>query len=100
MPRLRIEGGTLDGTFVPIPPGRLVIGRSADCDVRVPDPQVSRYHCAIVQEGDILRVSDLGSKQGTRLNGQLVRLGHRRLRHGDSISVADYVFHVEFVDFE
>ena len=98
MPRLRIEGGSLDGTIVPLPEGRLLIGRSEDCDLRLRDPQVSRYHCAIVREGDIVRVSDLASKRGTRVNGRAIGLYHIRLEHGDQLRVVNAVLHVEFDD--
>ncbi|MDB4963585.1 MAG: Response regulator of zinc sigma-54-dependent two-component system [Myxococcales bacterium] len=46
-------------------PPRILIGQSAACDVRLADPQVSRRHAAIELDGERLRVTDLGSTNGT-----------------------------------
>lgn len=49
-----------------------LIGRKPDCDVIIPDGTVSSYHCNIILETNCVRVVDLGSTNGTRVNGQLV----------------------------
>src|SRR4051812_17685043 len=53
---------------------RVVLGRSADCDVEVLDGRVSRQHCAITLDGEEARLEDLGSANGTFVNGQRARL--------------------------
>src|SRR5437762_10970542 len=52
--------------------GRLIIGRCPDCDIAVRDILLSRRHCAIDQIGDHWVLVDLGSKNGTRVNGEAI----------------------------
>jgi len=49
-----------------------LVGRKSDCDVVIPDSTVSSYHCNIVLESNCVRVIDLGSTNGTRINGVLI----------------------------
>lgn len=64
---------------------RLVIGRLVECEITLTDANVSRRHAAFVREGDGWAIEDLGSTNGTRLNGEPVR--HARLRDGDVVEV-------------
>ena len=50
----------------------LTIGRGDECNVRIPAASVSRKHCELVVEDDRLRVKDLGSANGTYVNGDRV----------------------------
>jgi FHA domain-containing protein len=78
---------TVDGRVVPISSDRIVVGRSRECDVRVDDGNVSRRHFEIVHEGPTTWVVvDLGSTNGTEVNGRKVerRTG---LDDGDRITV-------------
>jgi FHA domain-containing protein len=63
--------------------GRLAIGRSRDCDIRLTDPNVSRRHAEVRQEGSSFFVVDLDSTNGTEVNGRRVR--RARLEDGDMI---------------
>lgn len=65
----------------------LVIGRDASCDVVIPDRQVSRRHARITKSGAIVMLEDLGSKNGTYLNGQPLT-EPRQLVEADEITVA------------
>ena len=67
-----------------------VIGRREDCDLRIPLGDVSRKHCRVVRDGEILKIEDLGSSNGTYLNGQ--RVQEALLSPGDSIQVGPVVF--------
>ena len=51
----------------------LVIGRSIACDLTLSDPTVSRWHAELVREGERWVVRDMGSTNGTRVNGWRVR---------------------------
>ncbi len=53
----------------PVADGRYTVGRSLEADVRIDDPALSRFHLSIEVAGPLLRVSDLGSSNGTRLRG-------------------------------
>jgi pSer/pThr/pTyr-binding forkhead associated (FHA) protein len=67
-----------------------VIGRREDCDLRIPLGDVSRKHCRIVRDGDMLKLEDLGSSNGTFLNAH--RVQEALLSPGDSIQVGPVVF--------
>jgi FHA domain-containing protein len=64
---------------------RSVLGRSRDADVQIDDPNVSRRHAEIVQEGSTYWLVDLGSTNGTEVNGR--RQKRAKLRQGDKITV-------------
>ncbi len=63
----------------------LTIGRLPSCDIPVPDPNVSRKHAEIRPSGAGYVVVDLGSTNGTRVNGGTVN--ERKLTDGDVIAV-------------
>lgn len=67
---------------------QLVIGRSARADISVSDPSLSRSHAELCHEGDSWIVKDLGSRNGTRVNGKLIA-EDTLLDFGDVISVGD-----------
>jgi hypothetical protein len=83
---------TLDGRTHPITSTPFVIGRSRECDLTVTDGNASRRHAEIVLEGDTYHVADLGSTNGTELNGR--RISREELAEGDRITVGgtDLVF--------
>jgi hypothetical protein len=80
--------GTLvlpDGSRVEVGDDPIVIGRLPGCDVVLDDPNVSRRHAEVRREDGAFLVADLGSTNGTRVNGALVR--ERRLADGDRITL-------------
>lgn len=87
-PLLVIYKGALSGTRWTVSDKVITLGRAQDCDIVLPERQVSRYHARIEQDesGYILR--DLGSKNGTYVNGEAVRGQPYRLRDGDEIELA------------
>jgi hypothetical protein len=74
----------------------LSIGRSDECDIALPDRQVSRYHARVFWQGDGYLVEDLGSKNGTHVNGQEVS-EPTPLHDGDELQIA-LRFKLAFVD--
>ena len=74
--------------------GSCVLGRSADASIQVPDPSISRRHAMIRQQSDGFYFFDLGSFNGSYLNGTRVTT-HRKLNHGDRIALGDQVFRFE-----
>lgn len=70
---------------------QLIIGRSPDCDVVVDDPAVSSKHAAILWDGRSGVLRELGSSNGTFLNG--LKLGSKAaLRSGDQLAFGDSHF--------
>jgi hypothetical protein len=67
--------------------GRSVLGRSRDVDVQIEDPNVSRRHAEIVQEGSVYWLVDLGSTNGTEVDGR--RVQRARLADGSRFTVGD-----------
>ncbi|HQC64945.1 MAG TPA: FHA domain-containing protein, partial [Anaerolineaceae bacterium] len=65
----------------------LLIGRDAACDVVIPDRQVSRQHARITKTGAVVMLEDLGSKNGTYLNGKPLT-EPKQLTEADEITVA------------
>ena len=76
---------TVNGTRYEVDKQRVVIGRSTDCDIRLADPNVSRRHAELRQEGASYWIVDLDSTNGTEVNGR--RLRRAKLEHGDRITL-------------
>ena len=74
---------------------QLVIGRSRDCDIQLADPNVSRRHAELRQEGASYWIVDLESTNGIEVNGR--RLKRAKLEDGDRVTLGstDIVFHRE-----
>lgn len=73
------------------------IGRATDNAVIVAHDGVSRRHAMIVREGDLFRLSDIGSRNGTYLNGKPLRAS-AILAHRDLIGLGEPNPHLRFVD--
>jgi ABC-type multidrug transport system ATPase subunit/pSer/pThr/pTyr-binding forkhead associated (FHA) protein len=67
---------------------RLTIGRDAANDLVLSDPNVSRFHAEVIVSGDGAEVVDLGSRNGTRVDGRLVE--RAPLERGASIGIGPY----------
>ena len=63
--------------------GENVIGRERDMPIRINEHSISRRHARIIVAGDEITLEDLGSKNGTSLQGK--RIHHAQLKHGDII---------------
>lgn len=71
--------------------GRILIGRTEDCEVELPSRSVSRSHAEITSEDEDYFLTDLNSGNGTGLNGKKVRAGEKHLlRSGDLIRIEEY----------
>ncbi|MBX3161530.1 MAG: sigma 54-interacting transcriptional regulator [Deltaproteobacteria bacterium] len=64
----------------------VTFGRSRGATIHVDTEKVSRLHAKVRRTGDGIEVEDLGSRNGTRVNGELIK-GARRLASGDEISI-------------
>jgi pSer/pThr/pTyr-binding forkhead associated (FHA) protein len=81
------------GDSVELPVGETVIGRDLSCALRFNDPAVSRRHVRFIRRADEVFVEDLGSSNGTLLNGCMVA-GALRIVDGDTVSVGSRVLTV------
>ena len=74
------------GTDILVDGCPVLVGRDPRCDVRLDSIRVSRLHCCLAVADGELVVRDLGSANGSWINGRRVELG--RLRPGDELSIA------------
>jgi predicted component of type VI protein secretion system len=106
MPRKRynlrpaVVGPTMRAQLIPLDGGEPIeivkdmtlVGRKEDCDLRLDHKSVSKLHCVIVKTDGLLLLRDLGSTNGTRVNGQRVR--RAALLPNDQVMVASFKFRV------
>ena len=87
IPMLLIKEGELAGQDWPLNKDVIMIGRGADCDVHLSERAVSRLHARIERRNQGYLLLDLGSKNGTHVNGQEIRDPYL-LQDGDEIQIA------------
>ena len=83
MPRLIITKGDDKGKVFELHEGRNPVGRGPHNPICIPDPSVSTNHAELIYEGDRIVLRDLGSTNGTRVNGQ--KTTENELKNGDEI---------------
>jgi len=86
-PRLIGVAGPLQGTVFALDPGRVTVGRDSSNEIWAADSFLSRRHCTLKSTGTEFSIQDLGSHNGTRVNG--IPIKDHKLAHGDQISVGD-----------
>lgn len=84
---------TADGRRIPVADRPVVIGRLSTCDIPLGDPQVSRRHAEVRRDAEGFCLSDLGSTNGTVVNGAPVR--ERRLADGDEVRIGSATIRFE-----
>ena len=93
--RLVIERGRTRSRVVRLTSHETFIGRQKGCGVRIPSAEVSRRHCALRLADGYLTVQDLGSINGTFVNGMRV-VNQEVVRPGDHLEVGPVRFIVEY----
>jgi pSer/pThr/pTyr-binding forkhead associated (FHA) protein len=88
--KLLIVQGRPHGQSLYFPSGEFVIGRGTECHVRPNSSWVSRQHCMLCVGDNIVHLRDLGSRNGTLVNGARI-IGERRLAHGDRVQLGPLV---------
>lgn len=83
--------GNLSRREFPVTKARVVIGRINSCDLRIPLSSVSRKHCELKVVRGSVKVNDLGSSNGTYVNGSRIR-GETSLHPGDRVQVGPIIF--------
>ncbi len=85
-PLLIAQSGPLEGQRWLIS-DKMIIGRDSTCDIVISDRQVSRHHIRLTPTTDGILLEDLGSKNGTHINGELMRES-KVLQDADNIQIA------------
>ena len=78
-----------------LPAGAVVLGRAAECEIRLDDDTISRQHAELSADAAGVSVRDLGSSNGVQVNG--VRVGHARLAADDIVRFGAVAFRVAAV---
>ena len=96
---LRFISGKYQGGEFPLRPNReIIIGRSSDLDMVLVEDMVSRKHAKITTDDHVVTIQDLGSTNGTFVNGEKVRKAD--LKDGDRILIGTSIIKIVFVDGE
>lgn len=96
---LRFISGKYQGGEYPLEEGRqIVIGRSSDLDMVLVEEMVSRRHAQISMNGGVISIEDLGSTNGTFVNGEKIQ--RATLREGDRVLVGTSILKVVSVPLE
>jgi hypothetical protein len=93
--RLRVVRGPYSDETIQVLPGKLLIGRETDCRLRLDSKSVSAHHCVLMLDEYTLRIRDLGSTNGTLVNG--IRIGKHEsiLLHDDTVSIDNLTFPID-----
>jgi DNA-binding response OmpR family regulator len=87
VPILIAQSGPASGQRWPLVKETITIGRGTECDIVIPDRQISRVHARLTRREEGFELEDLGSKNGTHVNGAPLE-GPALLQDGDLIQVA------------
>jgi pSer/pThr/pTyr-binding forkhead associated (FHA) protein len=93
--KLKVLRGASAGKEIVVRTTKFLIGRSEDCHLRANSDALSRRHCAILVDERDVKVRDLGSRNGTFVNGVAIE-GDQRLQMGDQLRVGPLEFLVTY----
>lgn len=82
------------GDPIPLLQPVLTVGRRESCDIVLRFPNVSGIHCQLSLAEGFWHVKDLGSSNGTKVNG--TRVSEQRLDPGDTLSVAKHIYEIMY----
>jgi len=83
---LKVIGGKNDGKLIEFRGSKFLVGREQDCHLRPNSDLVSRHHCVFTVDDYALRLRDLGSTNGTLVNGRRIK-GETVLTPGDVVKI-------------
>lgn len=90
---LKVVGGKQHGSLIPLQTKKFLVGREQDCQLRPSSESVSRHHCVFTVDDFGVRLRDLGSTNGTFVNGHRVQ-GQVILQPGDRILIGKLEFEI------
>ena len=85
MDKIIVVEGQAKGTSYPLNENEITIGRARECQIRLPEIDVSRQHLKLQRQGESWMLVDVGSKHGVHVNGE--NTPNRLLKNGDKIRV-------------
>lgn len=91
--KLIVLAGAKEGLEIPLRKDKFLIGRAKECALRAGSEAISRRHCAIIQRETGFTVRDLGSRNGTEVNGEKIST-EVPLKPGDELRVGPLHFRV------
>lgn len=95
MYKLVVVGGKLRGQEFILKDGENVLGRDSACDVHFPVEGVSKRHMSITVADDVVYITDLGSANGTFLNGRIIKKATTKT--GDKVGLPNSILQVVYV---
>ncbi len=90
---LQVVRGRSAATTLRLAPGVTSVGRHDDCLIRIKSSQVSRKHCELFEVDGKLQVRDLGSANGTYVNGKRIS-GSKQINPGDELTVGSVTLRI------
>lgn len=92
--RLVVESGENEGMIFPLSETVISVGRGPENSIQIIDSHMSRNHSLLIMNEGAWFLRDLGSKNGTQLNGQLIQ-SDQLLSNGDQVRIGDTLFSYE-----
>ncbi|TWT76083.1 FHA domain-containing protein FhaB [Posidoniimonas polymericola] len=89
--KLKVLAGAKEGTEIPLKRSKFLIGRSSECTLRAGSDAISRRHCVVLTRESGVSVRDLGSRNGTLVNGERIE-SETPLSIGDRLKVGPLEF--------
>src|SRR5271169_396760 len=96
--QLVVVRGKPEGKVIPLAGSTFKIGRGETCHLRPNSEQVSREHAEFTLRGETISVRDLGSRNGTLVNGKALTSEAYRLKDRDLVQVGPLTFAVAILD--
>lgn len=93
--KLLVVSGETSKKEVTLRRPRTVVGRKKGCKIRIQSESVSRIHCSLITQGGRLTAKDLGSSNGTFVNGH--RIKEQVLQAGDTLQIGVIKFQVQII---
>jgi len=96
---MQVLAGPETGKVYTVERERTILGRHPDCDIVLDVAAVSRQHARILRSGNAYFLEDLGSRNGTFINGRMIQ-AREMLKEGDRVKICDmdFAFHVGDAD--
>jgi len=92
---LKVMSGPQTGQVLKVTQEKFLVGRADDCQLRPNSEKISRHHCLLLLDEGKCVLRDLGSKNGTLVNGNRVE-GEQPLKRGDVLEIGPLKFEVSF----